>query len=129
MNTGNAMNIAGWALILVAGNTLAQDLDQTIRIIEQPQAEMPAVVTDPIVLPEDVGDDVEAIESSAEGIATANAARQRREERTQIADEARESAADYADTAQDAAESFSRTDDFLPDVPEVPEVPDPTGGR
>lgn len=129
MNTGNAISIAGWTLILVAGNALAQDLDQTIRIIEQPQAELPAAVMGPISLPSGVVDDTGAIEASTKGLGTTKAARMRREERTQAADDALDAAADYADAAQDAAESFSRTDDFVPDVPDPPEVPDPTGGR
>jgi len=125
MNTGNVIKIAGWTLILAAGNALAQDLDQTIRIIDQPQANMPATVTDPIVLPADVNEDSEAVEA----IATANTARLRRVEGLEIAAEAIETAAEFADAAQDNAESFSRTDEFVPDVPEVPVVPDPTGGR
>jgi len=129
MNIRNTMAVAAYTLILAAGNSLAQDLDQTIRIIDQPQAEMPAAVLEPIVLPNSAAEDSEAVEASAEGLRTANAARLRRAEGMRAADEGREAAADYADAAQDAAESFSRTDEFVPDVPEVPEVPDPTGGR
>ncbi len=129
MHIENVIKIAGWTLILAAGNALAQDLDQTIRIIDQPQANMPAAVTDPIVLPADVNVDPEAVEASADGLATANAARPGRKEGLEIAAEASETAAEFADAAQDNAESYSRTDEFVPEVPEVPAVPDPTGGR
>lgn len=126
MHIRNTMSVAAYTLILAASNALAQGLDQTIRIIDQPQAVIPAAVLEPIVLPNSVTEDSEAVMASAEGLGTANAARLRRAEGIRAADEAREATADYADGAQDAAESISRTDEFVPDVPEVP---DPTGGR
>lgn len=127
MHIRNTMSVAAYTLILAASNALAQDLDQTIRIIDQPQAVIPAAVLEPIVLPDSVAEDSDAVmAASAEGLGTANAARLRRAEGIREADEAREATADYADGAQDAAESISRTDEFVPDVPEVP---DPTGGR
>ncbi len=129
MHIENVIKIAGLTLILAAGNALAQELDQTISLANHPLADLPAAVTDAIVLPTNVNEDSEAVDASADGLATANAARLRREEGLKIAAEASETAAEFADAAQDNAESYSRTDEFVPEVPEAPAVPDPTGGR
>jgi len=130
MNRKHIFSITGLALMLAAGNALAQDddgdLDGTIRLMGHAEAELPDAVTKEITLPGDAEEDSDAVYASADGLTTANEARWSREEGLTIADEASEAAADFAEAAQDARENRSRTDDFTPDMP--PDVPTPPGG-
>ncbi|MEX0707244.1 MAG: hypothetical protein WD078_04725 [Woeseia sp.] len=144
MNSKYFISVAGLALVLAAGNVLAQDdddLDGTMRPIGQADAELPAAVTEDITLPDAVGEDSEAVAASADGLATANEARTlRKEGGLAIADEAsggaaadaRDRATDLAEAARDNADNRSRADDFRPETPDVPDRPEvptpPTGG-
>jgi len=133
MNRKHIFSITGLALMLAAGNALAQagdgDLDGTIRLMGHAEAELPDAVTKEITLPDDVGEDSEAVEASADGLATANEARLRREEGLTTADEARESSADFVEAAQENRENRGRSSDNIPDdLPDRPEPPTPPGG-
>lgn len=145
MNRKHGFAVAGIiALTFFAGTAPAQDdegdLEGTIRLMGQAEAELPEAVTKEIALPEHITVDHEAVEASADGLATANEARQRRETGLGVADEARENAAadarenaaDMAEEARENAENRSRADEFRPDPPDVPDRPDvprpPIGG-
>ncbi|MEX2496231.1 MAG: hypothetical protein WD448_09095 [Woeseia sp.] len=136
--------LTGLMSMFVFGDVLAQeeegDLEGTIRLMGHAEAELPDAVTKEITLPVHVVEDREAVDASAEGLATANEARQRRETglgiaaeaRENAAADARENAADMAEEARENAENRSRADEFRPETPEVPERPEvpqpPTGG-
>ena len=66
-------------LLALSGYAFAQDAEQTIALLPK-DAELPDVVTAAIELPKDANGEyrpsVKAVERSAEGIATANAARE-----------------------------------------------------
>lgn len=94
-----------------------EEADTTIRLMGAAEAEVPAVVTDLIVLPENAADDNEG----QNGIDQANLNRVRREEGLLTADDAREQGAEIAEDAMDNQESRGRSEDR----PEPPENPGP----
>lgn len=133
MNRKRFIFVTGLALMLAAGNVLAQEVDDvfegTIRLMGQAEAELPSVVTREIVLPDNVVEDSEAVAASTDRLAAASEARRRREDGLTVADEARENASDFAEAAQDNAENQSRGDEYMPDTPDLPDIPTPpTGG-
>lgn len=146
MNITRKATVTGLAILFSAGAVFAQDdegdLEGTIRLMGAAEAELPDAVTKEIALPDNIAEDSEAVEASAEGLATANEARQNRETGLSIADQARgnaaaddarDNAADMAESARENAENRSRADEFRPETPDVPDRPDlptpPTGGR
>ncbi|HZW60572.1 MAG TPA: hypothetical protein VFE85_09765, partial [Woeseiaceae bacterium] len=79
MKTLHTLTIAACALLLVAGAASAQedegDLDGTIHLMGDADATLPDAVTREITLPASVDIDAKAAAASAEGLATANEAR------------------------------------------------------
>lgn len=145
MKMMHRLSVTGLALLFTAGAVFAQedegDLEGTIRLMGEAEAELPEAVTREIALPDTIDVDAAAVEASAEGLATANEARQNREQGLSVADEARENAAadarenaaDMAEEARENAENRSRADEFRPETPDVPDRPDvptpPTGNN
>jgi len=145
MKMVHSLTVTGLVLLFTAGAVFAQedegDLEGTIRLMDEAEAELPEAVTREIVLPDNIDVDAAAVEASAQGLATANEARQNRGEGLSIADEARENAAadarenaaDMAEEARENAENRSRADEFRPETPDVPDRPDvptpPTGNN
>lgn len=128
------MNLAwtiGAMLLLGFSNAWAQDdgsddeSETTIRLMDAAEAELPNAVTDDIVLPDSVPEHAAAHEDAAEGLATANENRKRREDGLATADEARANAADMAEDALENIESRGRADDILENIPGRPDVPEP----
>src|SRR5262245_65993257 len=72
-------HLAAAALLALSGYAFAQDGEETLGLLPE-DAELPDVVTAAIDLPKDADGEyrpsVKAVERSAEGIATANAARE-----------------------------------------------------
>ncbi len=145
MKMMHRLSVTGLALLFTAGAVFAQedegDLEGTIRLMGEAEAELPEAVTREIALPDIIDVDAAAVEASAEGLATANEARQNRGQELSVADEARENAAadarenaaDMAEEARENAENRSRADEFRPETPDVPDRPDvptpPTGNN
>ena len=95
------------------------------------EAKLPGAVTKEISLPDSVVDDSAAVENAAQGLATANENRLRREEGLARADEARENGAEMAEDAMENRESRGRSGDRpeRPDMPQPPSPPGPPGGE
>ncbi len=126
MNGKRILSIAGMTLMLAAGNAVAEDddgllSDVTMRLMDL-QDKAPDAVINPIKLPGSVEDDSEAVAASADGLETANTARDRRVAGLETA---LDSVHDAQEAASEAAENSAR-DDAIPDDLPVPEVP---GGR
>lgn len=145
MKMMHGLSVTGLALLFTAGAVFAQedegDLEGTIRLMGEAEAELPDAVTREIALPDNIDVDAAAVDASADGLATANEARQNRGQGLSVADEARENAAadarenatDMAEEARENAENRSRADEFRPETPDVPDRPDvptpPTGNN
>ena len=121
------------ALLALSGYAFAQDGEQTIALLPQ-DAELPDVLTAAIDLPKDADGEyrpsVKAVERSAEGIATANAAREDgRAFGQSMAAQAKENRElrtrgerpDFADLLPEQVPD----DVTLPTLPERPELPEP----
>jgi hypothetical protein len=130
MNGIKSWTVPLLALLLAAGTAYA---DEEATMTVMPQAELPDAVTDAIELPDEASE--EGVASSAEGLATANEARQRRLEGLETAQAARERGAEFgaehAENARDARENFgrgiadgNRPADLPHTVPELPQQPE-----
>ncbi len=123
-------------MLLGFGSAWAQESEEeaetTIRLMGAADAELPDAVTKVISLPGSMTEDAEAVanatavENSAQGIATANENRLRREEGLTTADEARAQGAEMAGEAMENRENRGRSGD-LPQRPETPQPPTPPG--
>lgn len=122
--------IGATTLLLSFGTAWAQDSEDdaeaTIRLMGAADAELPDAVTREISLPDAVGEDSAAVDNAAQGLATANDNRLRREEGLTKADEARENGAEMAEEAMDNRESRGRSEE-LPERPDTPQPPSPPG--
>jgi hypothetical protein len=121
------------ASLTLSGYAFAQDAEQTIALLPE-GAELPDVVTAAIDLPKDADGEyrpsARAVESSAKGLATANAAREDgRAFGQSMAEQAKENRElrtrgerpDLADLLPDQVPDHVT----LPTLPERPELPDP----
>lgn len=106
----------------------ADELDATMRLMDDAEAQLPEAVTRPIQLPEHLRVDSVAAEKSAPGHETANAARDNEQRQSGIenAAEARERANDMSEEAKEDRENRGRSED-RPDPPNRPDPPDPGG--
>jgi hypothetical protein len=139
MNSKNVL-IGTATMLLSCSSAWAQDsgeeAEATIRLMGAAEAELPDAVTKTISLPGSMTEDetavanATAVEKSAQGIATANENRLRREEGLTRADEAREQGADMANEAMENREARGRSEDLpeRPDTPQPPTPPGPPGG-
>ena len=129
------MLIGATTLLLSFGTAWSQDNEEeaeaTIRLMGAAEAKLPGAVTKEISLPDSVVDDSAAVENAAQGLATANENRLRREEGLARADEARENGAEMAEDAMENRESRGRSGDRpeRPDMPQPPSPPGPPGGE
>lgn len=136
------LRIAVLSTVFAAGTAFAQEeageLEATIRLMSEAEAELPEAVTREIVLPANVTVDDVAVEASAKGLGKADDARQGGRERGQgVAAEARENASadardnasDMAEAARENAENRSRANENRPERPERPETPNPNNGQ
>jgi hypothetical protein len=121
------------ASLTLSGYAFAQDAEQTIALLPE-GAELPDVVTAAIDLPKDADGEyrpsARAVDSSAKGLATANAAREDgRAFGQSMAEQAKENRElrtrgerpDLADLLPDQVPDHVT----LPTLPERPELPDP----
>ena len=128
-NAARALVVFGALVLLsVSPSVQAQDDDDeaeiTIRLMGAADAELPAAVTEQIVLPPAAREDTAAVENAQRGIDTANDNRARREEGLANADEARERGAEMSEEARENAENRGRSED-RPDPPGRPDDPGP----
>ncbi len=136
------LRIAVLSTVFAAGTAFAQEeageLEATIRLMTEAEAELPEAVTREIVLPANVTVDDVAVEASAKGLGKADDARQGGRERGQgvaagarenASADARDNASDMAEAARENAENRSRANENRPERPERPETPNPNNGQ
>lgn len=132
MNARHLFATAGLYLLFGAGSALAQDTDEpdgseaTIRLMGNAEAELPDAVTREILLPAHLAENATALENSAKGHDTAKENRQRRKEGLANAEAARERGAEMSEAAQENRENRGRSHD-RPERPEKPDPPSPPG--
>lgn len=134
------MLIGAVTILLSFASAWAQESEEeaeaTIRLMGAAEAELPGAVTKQISLPGSMTEDTAAVanatavENSAQGMATANENRLRREEGLTTADEARAQGAEMADEAMENRGNRGRSEDLpeRPDTPQPPTPPGPPGG-
>jgi len=120
--------------LVLTQNAMAQDdealppLDLTMRIMTDPNAELPEVITQTIELPAPASD--QGVESSADGRARTGNDLESREEALERAADARERGQDFgqdmAESAREARENQGRSNP--PERPEPPNPPERPGG-
>lgn len=122
------MLLFSFSLALAEDSVDSGELDATMRLMDDAEAELPEAVTRPIQLPEHLRVDTVAAEKSAPGLETANAARnnQHRQDGLNNANEARDRANEMAEAAKENRENHGRSED-LPEPPNRPDPPDPGG--
>jgi len=124
--------------MLSLGNAVSQEtdsndegeMDATMRLMGEAEAQLPDAVTKPITLPDAVlkhNSESPAVAASGHGMTTATAKNLHREEGLTKADTARANAAEMSEQAQNDRETHGRSED-RPDPPPPPENPDPPGG-
>lgn len=139
MNGFKVLMLPCFALVLGSGIAFAQDEDPaelTMTLMTVPEGDLPEAVTAAIELPADASE--QGVTNSAEGLAIANDARERRLEGLATAAEARERGAEFgaeiAENARDQRGDFGRgvaggevpVPDVVPPVPDVvPELSQP----
>jgi len=92
----------------------SDDMEATMRLMGNAEAELPDAVTKPITLPDAVLDkdpQSPAVDASADGLKKANENPRRQEDGLQRANDARENAADLADQAHENQENRGRSED------------------
>jgi len=128
MKTKHAVSITLLSLLFSASPLLAEDpedadeLDATMRLMGNAEAQLPEAVINPISMPDHLEEDSAAAVNSESGHLQANEARKRREQGLATADAAQ----DMAEAAKETRENHGRSED-LPDPPNRPEVPNPGG--
>lgn len=111
------MLLFSFSLALAEDSDDSGELDATMRLMDDAEAVLPDAVTRTIQLPEHLRIDTVAVDKSAKGLETANAARdnQHRKDGLDNASEARERANDMAEAAKEDRENRGR--DNRPDPP------------
>lgn len=132
-----ALAVLGWAGAALAedeprqGASSADDLDVTMRVIEDPDAVSPEAITRRISLPAPRDEDSRAVspqDTPADGPEASEMAREGgREFGEEIAEQARE----MAEQAKEQREEFdrSRAEEMRPDPPERPDTDPPVPPR
>ena len=134
MKTKYVALIASSMLLLSMSLALADDpddgeeLDATMRLMDDAEAVLPDAVTKPIELPEHLRVDPVALDKSTKGHQKAEAARNKEQRGNGLnnAAEARDRASDMADGAKDNRENHGRSED-RPEPPNRPDPPNPGG--
>jgi len=130
--------VLGLAFMLSMGNAMSQEtdsndedeMDVTMRLMGNAEAELPDAVTKTITLPDAVllhNAESPAVAASKHGMTTATANKPGREEDLEKADAARERASEMSNQAQNDRETHGRSED-RPEPPPRPENPGPPGG-
>ncbi len=105
----------------------------TMRLMDEAEAELPSVVTNPIELPSHLLEDTEKsdkLERAKKALEDATTNRNNgREHGLSHAESVRENAQDMADTAKDNRENRGRSEEKRPDRPEPPGPPENPPGR
>ena len=131
-----AVAIFAWADAVLAedepqGRARADDLDVTMRVIEDPDAVSPEAITRRISLPEPRGEDGRAV--SPQGMPTdgPDVSETAREGGREFGEEIAEQARELAEQASEQREEFgrSRADELQPDPPEPPDTDPPVPPR
>jgi hypothetical protein len=106
----------------------ADELDATMRLMDDAEAQLPEAVTKPIQLPEHLRNDSVAAGKSESGHQTANAARndEHRQSGIDNATEARERAHGMSEEAKENRANLGRSEDRQ-DPPDRPDPPNPNG--
>ena len=106
----------------------ADELDATMRLMDDAEAQLPAAVTKPISLPEHLRVDSVAADKGPPGHGTANAARdnEHRQSAIENAAEARDRANEMSEEAKEDRENRGRSEDH-PDPPNRPDPNNPGG--
>jgi len=135
MKTNITVLVFGLVLLFSMGIVLAEETDEsdemeaTMRLMDNADADLPYAVIKVIELPEHLRDEDSskynptAVEASANGLPTAEEKR-RGDDGLTHAEEALERAADMADQAQDNQETRGRSEDH-PEPPGQPDIPGP----
>ena len=137
MKTRHAVFITSLMLLFSMSPVLAQDsdedqLDATMRLMCNAEAQLPEAVIKTIELPAHLREDAAAASDSAasnskKGHDQANAAREGRKQGLEAAADARDKAKDMKEAAKENRENHGRSED-LPDPPNRPDdVPNPSG--
>jgi len=124
----SSMLLLSMSLALADDLDDGEELDATMRLMDDAEAVLPDAVTKPIELPEHLRDDPVALDKSKNGHQAADAARdnEHRENGLNNAAEARDRAHDMADGAKENRENHGRSED-RPEPPGRPDPPNPGG--
>ena len=115
------MLLTGMSLALAEDSDDGDELDATMRLMDDAEAESSETVTLKIELPEHLMEGTVAAEKSAKGHATANDAISKRENGLRDIEEARDRANEMAEGAKENRENHGRSEDH----PEPPDRPGP----
>lgn len=102
------------------------EIESTIRLMGEAEAELPDAVTKEISLPAAAIENSAAVEKAVNGLQNANANRERREAGQDNAAEAKERGAEMAEEARQNRENRGRSEN-RPDRPDRPDPPNPPG--
>lgn len=103
-----------------------EEVESTIRLMGEAEAELPDAVTKVISLPAAVAEDSAAVKAAAKnlkGLEKANDRLKQRQSGLSKADDARDRGAEMANEARDSRENRGRSEDH-PDPPKPPGPPD-----
>ena len=120
------MLLFSFSLALAEDSVDSGELDATMRLMDDAEAESSHAVTRPIELPQhlrDRGDSV-AVDKSANGLEAANAGSDNSAFGRDTADAAHERASGMSEAAKDNRENHGRSEE-LPDPPNRPDPPNP----
>ena len=124
----SSMLLLSMSLALADESDDGEELEATMRLMDDAEAVLPDAVTKPIQLPEHLRVDSVALDKSTKGQQTAESARdnEHRENGLSNAAEARDRARDMADGANENRENHARSED-RPEPPNRPDPPNPGG--
>jgi hypothetical protein len=120
------MLLFSFSLALAEDSDDSGELDATMRLMDDAEAESSHAVTRPIQLPLHLKVDTVAAEKSAKGLEAANAGSDNSAFGRETADAARERTSGMTEAAKDNRESHGRSED-LPDPPSRPDPQNPGG--
>ena len=118
------MLLFSFSLALADDEKAGDELDATMRLMDDAEAESPEAVTRPIQLPEHLRIDSVAADKNANGLEAANAGGENSTPGRDTADAARERAHGMSEAAKDNRENRGRSEEF-PDPPNQPDPPNP----
>jgi len=118
------MLLFSFSLALAEDSVDSGELDATMRLMDDAEAESSQAVTRPIELPDAAS--ITAVGKSEKGLEAANAGSENSTFGRDTADAARERANGMSEAAKDNRESHGRSED-LPDPPNRPDPPNPGG--